>query len=63
MRSEQCAATSRDGTRVPYFIVWPAGADAATPADGSLPTLLYGYGGYEIALLPAYAPAFGAAWQ
>ncbi|MBP6777814.1 MAG: S9 family peptidase, partial [Piscinibacter sp.] len=63
MHSEQCAATSRDGTRVPYFIVWPAGADAATPADGSLPTLLYGYGGYEIALLPAYAPAFGAAWH
>ena len=63
MRSEQCLATSRDGTRVPYFVVWPPGADATAPADGSLPTLLYGYGGYEIALVPAYAPAFGAAWH
>ena len=63
MHTEQCFATSRDGTRIPYFIVWPPGADATTPADGSLPTLLYGYGGFEIALLPAYAPAFGAAWH
>ena len=63
MHAEQCFATSRDGTRVPYFIVWPPGADAATPADGSLPTLLYGYGGFEIPMLPAYAPAWGAAWH
>ena len=63
MHAQPCFATSRDGTRVPYFIVWPPGADATTPGDGSLPTLLYGYGGFEISLLPAYAPAFGAAWH
>jgi prolyl oligopeptidase len=63
MHTEQCFASSRDGTRIPYFIVWPEGTDAATPGDGSLPTLLYGYGGFEIALQPAYAPAFGRAWH
>ena len=63
MHVEQGFAISRDGTRVPYYVVWPPGADAATPADGSLPTLLYGYGGFEAPLLPAYAPAWGAAWH
>ena len=63
MHTEQRFATSRDGTRIPYFIVWPAGTDAAAPGDGSLPTLLYGYGGFEIALQPAYAPAIGRAWH
>ena len=63
MQTEQCFATSRDGTRIPYFIVWPAGVSAATPADASLPTLLYGYGGFEISLEPAYAATFGRAWS
>ena len=51
MRVEQRFATSRDGTRVPYFVVWPKGA---TP-DGNNPTLLYGYGGFEV---PLAAPVF-----
>ncbi len=63
MHAEQCFATSRDGTRIPYFIVWPAGTGADTPGDGSLPTLLYGYGGFEIPLQPAYAATFGRAWH
>ena len=58
MRVEQRFATSRDGTRVPYFIVWPAGA----VADGQRPTLLYGYGGFEVSMQPAYSGAVGRAW-
>jgi prolyl oligopeptidase len=58
MRVEQRFATSRDGTRVPYFVVWPAGAKA----DGTNPTLLYGYGGFEISMTPWYSGAFGKAW-
>ena len=58
MRVEQRFATSKDGTRVPYFVVWPAGAKA----DGGNPTLLYGYGGFEVPLQPQYAGAIGDAW-
>lgn len=50
-------ATSKDGTKVPYFEVGPE----QTPAGG-LPTLLYGYGGFEVSLLPAYSAAAGIAW-
>ncbi len=58
MRAEQRFATSKDGTRVPYFVVWPQGVKA----DSSNPTLLYGYGGFEISLNPSYSAAFGRAW-
>ncbi len=58
MHVEQRFATSRDGTRVPYFVVWPQGAQA----DGDHPTLLNGYGGFELPRLPAYAGAMGRAW-
>jgi prolyl oligopeptidase len=58
MRVEQRFATSKDGTRVPYFVVWPQGATA----DGSNPTLLYGYGGFEISMNPSYLAGAGRAW-
>ncbi len=58
MKVEQRFARSRDGTRVPYFIVWPRGAQA----DGKNPTLLYGYGGFEVSQQPFYSAGFGAAW-
>ncbi len=58
MRVEQRFATSKDGTRVPYFIVWPKGA----VADGNNPTVLNGYGGFEISKKPWYSGAFGTAW-
>lgn len=58
MRVEQRFATSKDGTRVPYFVVWPRGAKA----DGANPTLLYGYGGFENPLQPWYSGGFGSAW-
>ena len=58
MRAEQFFATSADGTRVPYFVVWPKDAKA----DGTNPTLLYGYGGFQVTLQPWYSGAFGTAW-
>lgn len=58
MRVEQMFATSKDGTRIPYFVVWPKGAKA----DGNNPTILYGYGGYQISMLPSYSGTYGEAW-
>jgi prolyl oligopeptidase len=50
--------TSKDGTRVPYFEIAPKGMKL----DGSHRTLLYGYGGFEISLLPYYSGSIGRAW-
>jgi prolyl oligopeptidase len=58
MRVEQRFARSKDGTRVPYFVVWPKGATA----NGANPTLLYGYGGFEVAMSPWYSGAMGRVW-
>ena len=55
---EQRFATSSDGTRVPYFVVLPAGFEA----NGDTPTLLYGYGGFEISLTPGYSSIVGHSW-
>jgi prolyl oligopeptidase len=55
---EQHFATSKDGTRVPYFLVRPKGL----ASDGSAPTLLYGYGGFEVAMTPTYSGSIGKAW-
>ena len=55
---EQHFANSKDGTRVPYFVVH----DKAMKLDGSNPTLLYGYGGFEISLTPNYSGGMGRAW-
>jgi prolyl oligopeptidase len=55
---EQFKAVSADGTEVPYFLVRPK----ALQLDGSTPTLLYGYGGFEISLTPSYEAAVGKAW-
>ncbi len=62
MRAEQSFATSADGTRIPYFVVWPRGLNAQSPATGGAPTLLYGYGGFEVSTQPWYSAAFGSAW-
>ncbi|MGH8045555.1 MAG: prolyl oligopeptidase family serine peptidase, partial [Stenotrophomonas sp.] len=55
---EQHFATSKDGTRVPYFVVHAKDMKL----DGSNPTLLYGYGGFEISLTPSYSGGMGRAW-
>ena len=51
----QHAAVSEDGTRVPYFQV---GRPSAAPA----PTMLYGYGGFEVSLGVDYLPVVGKTW-
>ncbi len=58
MVSEQFFATSTDGTKVPYFVV----RNKDTKMDGTNPTLLYGYGGFEISLNPAYSATRGKLW-
>lgn len=55
---EQHFAVSKDGTRIPYFLVRPK--DFAF--DGQAPTLLYGYGGFEISLTPIYNGGIGKGW-
>ena len=62
MRAEQRFATSKDGTRVPYFIVWPNGVKHGIDADGKNPTLLYAYGGFENSLAPWYSGSIGRVW-
>jgi prolyl oligopeptidase len=49
-------ATSQDGTRVPYFVVGPQDPSAETP------TLLTGYGGFEVSLTPSYSGIIGRGW-
>lgn len=51
-------ATSQDGTRIPYFQVSRKGLQL----DGSNPTLLNGYGGFEVSMLPSYSGVRGLAW-
>ncbi|MGH2466794.1 MAG: prolyl oligopeptidase family serine peptidase, partial [Candidatus Limnocylindrales bacterium] len=50
--TRQVFTTSRDGTRVPLFIT----ARRGTVPDGSRPTYLYGYGGFDIAVTPTFTP-------
>lgn len=55
---EQFEATSVDGTQIPYFVVRGSGITL----DGSTPTLMYGYGGFEISLGPNYSATVGRNW-
>jgi prolyl oligopeptidase len=49
---------SKDGEKIPYFQI----SKKDVKLDGNNPTILYGYGGFEVSLTPAYAATFGAAW-
>jgi prolyl oligopeptidase len=55
---EQLEAVSRDGTRIPYFLVRPR----EMRRDGSTPTLLYGYGGFQVSQVPNYSGPMGRLW-
>jgi prolyl oligopeptidase len=55
---EQFEATSKDGTKIPYFIVHPI----AMKMDGSTPTILHAYGGFLDAQTPTYSGELGKLW-
>ena len=58
LKVEQFFATSKDGTKVPYFIVHREDIRL----DGKAPTLLYGYGGFQVSMTPGYSPVTGRNW-
>jgi len=55
---EQHEAISSDGERIPFFIIHKRGM----AHDGSNPTLLYGYGGFQISMTPSYSGIRGKLW-
>lgn len=55
---EQLEATSKDGTRVPYFIVHPK----QMVLNGNNPTMLNAYGGFEVSMTPNYSGTRGKLW-
>lgn len=58
LQIDQNFATSKDGTKVPYFLVYKKG----TRFDGTAPTLQYGYGGFMVSQGPQYNPIVGKLW-
>ena len=56
--TKQVFYASKDGTRVPMFLSYRKGLKL----NGENPTILYGYGGFDIAMTPAYSPAV-ATWM
>jgi prolyl oligopeptidase len=56
MVTEQFEAVSKDGTKIPYFVTRPK------TLSGPAPTVLYGYGGFEVSLTPGYSANFGRLW-
>jgi prolyl oligopeptidase len=54
--TEQFEAASKDGTKIPYFVTRPKNL------QGPAPTVLYGYGGFEVSLTPGYSANFGRLW-
>ncbi|MEO0418905.1 MAG: prolyl oligopeptidase family serine peptidase [Pseudomonadota bacterium] len=58
MDVEQHEATSKDGTKIPYFIVKPKGM----ALTGETATLMTGYGGFQIPRLPSYLGSTGKMW-
>ena len=55
---EQLDATSKDGTKVPYFVVHRKDM----PLDGSNPTLMTAYGGFQLSHTPYYSGVLGKLW-
>jgi prolyl oligopeptidase len=55
---EQHWATSKDGTKIPYFVVRPRDLKF----DGTAPTLLYAYGGFQVSMTPSYSGTVGKLW-
>jgi prolyl oligopeptidase len=55
---DQSEATSKDGTMIPYFVVHRKNI----PLNGSNPTLLTAYGGFQVSETPSYSPVLGKLW-
>ena len=55
--TEQFFAISSDGTRIPYFVT------RQRNLSGPAPTVLYGYGGFEVSETPSYSANFGMLWM
>ena len=55
---EQLEAVSKDGTKVPYFVV----RRKEIKYDGTNPTLLTAYGGFQVSSTPEYSPIIGKLW-
>lgn len=55
---EQLEARSDDGTMIPYFVV----RRQDTVMDGTTPTLLYAYGGFQVSIRPSYSGSRGRLW-
>ena len=58
MSVKQHFAVSKDGTRVPYFLILPHNFES----DGNTPTLISGYGGFQISRTPFYSATVGHSW-
>lgn len=58
MEVEQHEAISKDGTKIPYFLVKPKGMTV----NGATPILMTGYGGFQVPRLPAYLGTTGKLW-
>jgi prolyl oligopeptidase len=58
MQVQQFEAKSKDGTIVPYFVMHPKGMKL----DGTNPTLLYAYGGFQVSMTPSYSATVGKLW-
>ncbi|MBY0315726.1 MAG: prolyl oligopeptidase family serine peptidase [Bdellovibrionales bacterium] len=55
---EQKFSTSKDGTKIPYFLI----RKKTVAFNGEAPTLLYGYGGFTVSQAPAYNGVVGKLW-
>ncbi len=58
LQVQQLEAVSKDGTRVPYFLV----SKENLLLNGQNPTMLYGYGGFEVTQMPNYSGLIGSGW-
>ncbi len=58
LKAELFETRSRDGTPIAYTVIQAADIKV----DGTNPTLVYGYGGYDVGVTPRYEPVFGKLW-
>lgn len=58
LKTERFEAVSADGTKIPYFVV----SKKDLKKNGTNPTLLYGYGGFEVSMQPSYLSVIGKTW-